>query len=232
MQDGIDPTFSEQSIEVDKYTVLVWIHMWMQNNGLTSFTSKHVLNFLVERCCLLREPSSNRIDFIHRSFMEYLAANEIVIYRTPYSLRTRIRDDQWLSTLQFCMETETGSNYFAGDLVAEIVKYLFDCLAETPVDRMLFLRVANLRSYCKQVSEKFMDQVNNLAEVLLPPMNLSEAKDSIGIPFEVLRKFLRYEQVGHSRESVYFAAVLLSEHQDERCSEVWQRHTRGKGIWT
>jgi hypothetical protein len=39
---------------------------------------KRVVQYLVERSGLLREPVVDRIDFIHRTFQEYLAAKRIV----------------------------------------------------------------------------------------------------------------------------------------------------------
>jgi hypothetical protein len=142
MQEGMDPDSQDQSIEIDKAIAVGFIEQWKKDTSLGELDATEILNFLVERCSIVREPVANRIDFLHRSFMEYLAANEAVIARSAHVLRTKILSDQWLSTLQFCMDTETGGAYFAGSLIAQMVRFLR--LRQRKTDRPRYLRVASL----------------------------------------------------------------------------------------
>ena len=78
MQEGLDPDATDQLIEIEKKKVISFVKKWIDDNDFSALTPEEIVHFLIERCSVIREPVSNRIDFIHRSFMEYLAANEAV----------------------------------------------------------------------------------------------------------------------------------------------------------
>jgi hypothetical protein len=122
---------------------------------------------------VVREPVANRIDFIHRGFMEYLAANEAVLQGSAYSLRSRLFSDQWLSTLQFCMDTETGGAYFAGSLISEMIKLLDERRKTTDwkAVRPYHLRIASLLGHTSEYPNAFKSDLENLAVRILPPQS-------------------------------------------------------------
>ena len=49
----------------------------------------------MERSGLLREPAAGRVDFVHRTFQEYLAAKAAVDNDEIGLLVTNAHDDQW-----------------------------------------------------------------------------------------------------------------------------------------
>jgi predicted NACHT family NTPase len=89
MQEGSQSIQADQSIEVEKSRVVSWIQRQLKDQTTLALSAAEYLNFLVERSSLIREPSANRIDFVHRSFMEYLAAEEIVGLRTRFKFAIR-----------------------------------------------------------------------------------------------------------------------------------------------
>jgi predicted NACHT family NTPase len=50
----------------------------------------------MERSGLLREPAAGRVDFVHRTFQEYLAAKAAVDNDEIGQLVANAHDDQWL----------------------------------------------------------------------------------------------------------------------------------------
>ena len=84
MQEGAGEVDEGQTIEVDKETVSGWVRKWLDSNSYPDLDENFVLRKLVERSSLIREPTVNKIDFVHRSFMEFLSANEIVLKREPF----------------------------------------------------------------------------------------------------------------------------------------------------
>lgn len=58
-----------------------------------------VLQHLLERSGVIREPVLGRVDFVHHTFQEYLAAKEVVEDQTTETLVTRAHLDQWWETL-------------------------------------------------------------------------------------------------------------------------------------
>ncbi len=58
-------------------------------------TGERVRRFFVERTNLLHEPVVGRVDFRHRTFLEYLAADQIVEDDEFGLLKTHTNDDQW-----------------------------------------------------------------------------------------------------------------------------------------
>ena len=101
----------------DKLHLLQDLAYWMMTNGwaiaerdlVTNFvntrlmgrrhrvagTSDEVVEYLLERSGVVREPVAGWIDFIHRSFQEYLAAQAAVDRDEIEALAGRATDEQW-----------------------------------------------------------------------------------------------------------------------------------------
>lgn len=215
MQEGNESTNQEQTIEVPKKSVEKWIQDWLEKEVAINVNSTDLLNFLVERCSIIREPVNDVIDFIHRSFMEYLSANQIALKREPYSIRRKIREEQWWHTLQFCMDTSHGS-YFSGEVLTEMYTFLEE---EHPNDRDSFLKLTRLLRYCEQIPVKYKRTVEKISSKVLPPKSSSEVYDLSGIPYEYLTDLLSYENLTDV-ESRFYAGSLLAGHSDERCKKI------------
>lgn len=90
--------------------------LWMHENGLSDTSAEDyrtsvqasmqrisgddspaadIADFLLERSGVLREPTPDRIDFVHRTFLEYLAAYAIVEDNSIEKLVLHAENDQW-----------------------------------------------------------------------------------------------------------------------------------------
>ena len=67
--------------------------MSVEKNG------SEILELLLERCGVLREPEVGKIDFIHRTFQEYLTANEITRNEDWGYLKEKIGEETWQETI-------------------------------------------------------------------------------------------------------------------------------------
>ena len=101
----------------DKLRLLQELAYWMMSNGLAAAPRPRVLNrlgtalerlrhridadaeavleYLLERSGVLREPVPGSIDFVHRNFQEFLAASAIIEHDDIELLLRYARDDQW-----------------------------------------------------------------------------------------------------------------------------------------
>ncbi|WP_061300295.1 NACHT domain-containing protein [Herbidospora cretacea] len=66
---------------------------------LRGMTAEEIYRHLLERSGLLREPVVGRVDFVHRTFQEYLAALEAVSQNDIGFLVDHAHEDQWRETV-------------------------------------------------------------------------------------------------------------------------------------
>jgi hypothetical protein len=62
------------------------------------YSAQDVLQHLLDRSGVVREPVLGRVDFVHRTFQEYLAAKEAVEDQPVETPVTRTHLDQWWET--------------------------------------------------------------------------------------------------------------------------------------
>ncbi|MGH3984288.1 MAG: NACHT domain-containing protein [Pseudonocardiaceae bacterium] len=79
--------------------VLEMVRRAMQRMPNVEYSPPDVLQHLLDRSGVIREPVLGRVDFVHRTFQEYLAAKEAVEDQTVEALVTRAHLDQWWETL-------------------------------------------------------------------------------------------------------------------------------------
>ena len=215
MAEGNSNLDDSHFIEVTRDQIKIWLAEWLKNKNIESVDAEDLLQFLVERTSILSEPGYGIICYAHRSIMEYLASNEIVLKRKPYTLQSRIRSDRWWSIIQFCIDTEKDGSYFAGELISCLVDY---ALSDNK-NRLLKLRVASLLSLVADFPERWIDDVDRLAHELLPPNDNSEVEEVAGFPPQILEKYLGYhvlqsEALPIRRASV--ATILAANNVDDR----------------
>jgi hypothetical protein len=141
---------------------------------MTRFTisSEDTYKILLERSGLVREPIVGRVDFVHRTFQEYLAAKEAVDEGDIRSLVLHAHLDQWQETIVMA----------AGHATEKGVKILVEGLL-----RRAYKRVAGegraalqlLALACLEVSaecpEVVREAVLDATSTLIPPQSLAYA---------------------------------------------------------
>lgn len=130
-----------------------------------------VLKLLLLRSGLIREPVEGRIDFIHRTFQEYLAAKKIVDDRSVGLLVERAAGDQWQGVVVLA----------AGLGTAEIGQELISSLLSRAEEekqyrhRLQLLAVACLET-TPVLPKGLQEDIAGVLEGLIPPRSMSEAK--------------------------------------------------------
>lgn len=102
--------------QVQRRTIIRDFALWMHENGLSDASqgdyrasvhsslqrvsgdagsASETADFLLERSGVLREPAPDRVDFVHRTFLEYLAACAIVEDNSIEKLVLHAENDQW-----------------------------------------------------------------------------------------------------------------------------------------
>ena len=134
-------------------------------------SSQQVRQYLVERSGLLRSPVEGRVDFIHRTFQEYLAAQEIVYKNSSRFLVTQSHLDQWREVVILAAglaragERET----FLRAIVARGDE------EEEYRHRLHLLAIACLETV-RELSPELRANLSVLVGTLQPPTNMSEAR--------------------------------------------------------
>ena len=137
-----------------------------------SATPAVVLQSLLERSGVVREPAVNRIDFIHRTFQEYLAARAIVDAGDLGVLLQHANDDLWQEVFVLAVG-------YSGDAVRkELLKDLLTLAAEASSgkrNRLHLVALACLET-APQVPVAEQEQIEKAARRLLPPTTMAQAQ--------------------------------------------------------
>ncbi|WP_299155003.1 NACHT domain-containing protein [uncultured Tateyamaria sp.] len=126
MQEASDhnPNYQlEEKIE----TVQEWIGLFRKNYASDIFvdiSDAEIVGFLIERVAVVREPTGGFVDFSHRSFLEYLAAEHFVSFRPRSLISSLCEKDQWHGTIRFLIDSENGSESYNGDVLSEISRFV------------------------------------------------------------------------------------------------------------
>jgi hypothetical protein len=81
--------------EVDSTTAIAQVGRSLAGLPSTDHQPAEVFRFLLERSGVLREPAADRVDFVHRTFQEYLAAKAAIDGDAIGELAGNAGNDQW-----------------------------------------------------------------------------------------------------------------------------------------
>lgn len=175
-----------------KEVLLQGLALWLLNNGFSDATRSDIENLFVEkveamprlsatpeevlqhfllRSGLLREPIMGRVDFIHRTFLEYLAAKQSVEERSVGLLVEHAHEDQWQGVVVLAAGLGTES------VSRELLEALLARGAAEPLNRhrLQLLAVACLET-TPVLPRELQDEIAFVLEGLIPPKTMSEAK--------------------------------------------------------
>jgi len=190
----------------DKTFLLQDIAFWLVRNGWSDAPSDRVVGqigrslrqlhqisaeapdvfrALLERSGVLREPAVGRVDFIHRTFQEYLAAKAAVDNDEIGLLVANSHDDQWREVVVM------AAGHASPDQCAELLRGL---LKRRRKERYYAGRIGPLAVVCLQTARRLDPQVRadveQLARKLVPPPSV-EAADALAGAGELLLDLLR-----------------------------------------
>ena len=143
-----------------------------ENPGAESVTFK----YLLERCGLLRETERGKIDFVHRTFQEYLTAYEISRQEDWGYLQEKIGDTVWQETVIMCI------GHAKCEIASELIRYTLDKAKGNIINRKyLFIAISYLNGAI-EVDRELRAEIKGEISKLIPPKlcecsNLAEVGD-------------------------------------------------------
>ncbi|MFI8940174.1 hypothetical protein [Streptomyces syringium] len=134
--------------------------------------ARQVLTHLVSRSGLLRKPTADTIDFVHRTFQDYLGAKAAVEARDLGLLVRHAHDDQWEDVLRMAVAhaRPTERATLLRRLVARGDR------AARHRTRLHLLAMACLEQ-ATELDPEVREAVESRAGALLPPRSYAEAKE-------------------------------------------------------
>ena len=130
-----------------------------------------IYDFLLERSGLLREPSSGTVEFIHKSFQEYLAAAAFVAHDLLQALVNSAHLDEFRETFIMAVGHSVGVHR---DALIELLVRRF-AAEEGKVKRDLGLVLAASLEVCDVLDPAMRDKVLSAVREIAPPTDIFEA---------------------------------------------------------
>ncbi|GAA4531116.1 NACHT domain-containing protein [Amycolatopsis samaneae] len=170
--------------------VLAW---WLNENGRTEMSrdqaiarladrlrgmpnvredAETLLSHLIERSGVIRQPVQGRVDFIHRTFQEFLAAREAIDRDSIDLLIGHARSDLWRETV--LMACAQGSEEQRGRLLTGILDKADRSPAKTA--RQLNLLAAACKETAILAPPEALDRVDARIAGLVPPRSVRESR--------------------------------------------------------
>uniref|UniRef100_A0AAU3H698 NACHT domain-containing protein n=1 Tax=Streptomyces sp. NBC_01401 TaxID=2903854 RepID=A0AAU3H698_9ACTN len=138
-------------------------------------TAEEIVNHLVDRSGLLRAPDDDSIDFVHRTFQDYLAARFAMEGRNFGSLVSHAHDDRWEDVIR--MAVAHASPLDAQQLLHRLITRGDRFTADADKRRRLHLLAAACLDYAAELDPKIRQEVRSRAESVIPPRTRGEATD-------------------------------------------------------
>ncbi|MFD3331677.1 NACHT domain-containing protein [Streptomyces sp. NPDC058700] len=132
-----------------------------------------VFTHLLHRSGLLREPTTDTVEFVHRTFQDYLAAKALVDRWDIGVLVRHATDDQWEDVIRMAVGHARPRE------CAEILRELLAAAAAQ--DRRARLRLVTLAAtaldHATEVAPEVRDEVRARAAEVIPPRTPDEARE-------------------------------------------------------
>ncbi|MEU1706408.1 NACHT domain-containing protein [Streptomyces sp. NPDC005706] len=173
LRNQLSDTTEEQAIDQ--------VRLALESMPAVSAGGPKVYKYLMVRSGLLRRPVEGRVDFIHRTFQEYLAAATIVSMNDIGSLVKNAHLDQWHEVVAMAV------GHARPEECSEILNGLIARGNEEPnnTTRLHLLAAACLEN-ADQLDRETFNLVRHHAEKLIPPSKVSEAKELAAVGESVL----------------------------------------------
>jgi hypothetical protein len=193
-----------QATPAEKLVLLRALAWWLNENSRTQMTrdqaldrlrdrlpgmpavheeAEALLDHLVQRSGVIRQPALGKIDFIHRTFQEFLAAKEAVDRDSIDLLIRNARSDQWRETvLMACAHANAEQR---GRLLTGILDAADT--ANTKVARQLRLVAAACKETATLVEPaEVITRIDAAIRDLLPPRNIRESRSLASVGEAIL----------------------------------------------
>ncbi|MGH3624430.1 MAG: NACHT domain-containing protein, partial [Sciscionella sp.] len=177
----------------EKQTLLRELAWWLTENGRTQLgrdqahtrieyrlrgmsnvgeDADTLLRHLLERGGVIRQPVQGKVDFVHRTFQEFLAAKEAIDRDSIDLLISNSRSDLWRETI--LMACAHASYQQRGRLLKGILDKADT--AGGKAARQLRLLAAACKENATEAPPEILDKVHDSVRSLAPPRNLRESR--------------------------------------------------------
>ncbi|MGH3761729.1 NACHT domain-containing protein [Actinophytocola sp.] len=170
-----------------------------------------LLVHLLERSGVLRAPVPGRVDFVHRTFQEYLAADEAIQQHHVDTLVSHAHLDTWWETIVMAAGHATARQ--AGQLLTGIVDR---AEREQVHARQLRLLAAACLETVRDIDPAVHARVDVMIEQrLVPPRNLRETDSLAAVGHRVLRYLPgRLDELSEAKAAATVRAAALTGSTD------------------
>ncbi|MGA4980101.1 NACHT domain-containing protein [Streptomyces cinereoruber] len=134
-------------------------------------TAEQVMTHLVGRSGLLRQPTMDTIDFVHRTFQDYLGAKAAIEAHDFHLLVNNAHDDQWEDVIR--MAVAHARPVESTKLLRRLIKR--GDTEDTHRNRLHLLAAASLQ-YATEIDPDTRKLVEQRARALMPPRSQEEAE--------------------------------------------------------
>ena len=142
-----------------------------------------VLEHLLQRSGVIREPVPGRVDFVHHTIQEYLAAAQAADNADMEPLITRAHLDQWRETVIM------AAGHANAPLRAQLLAGLLDRAdAEPRYARRLRLLTAGCLETIPDLPSQLCERIDACMATLIPPRTAAECRPLAGAGQETLRR--------------------------------------------
>ncbi|MFI6165268.1 NACHT domain-containing protein [Nocardia sp. NPDC051052] len=142
-----------------------------------------LMNYLLNRSGLLRSPSNGRIDFVHRTFQEYLAAAEAVAQDRMGNLVGRAHLDEWRDTI--IMAAGHANSSQRHELITGILDLSSN--SDKAERRRLRLLAVSCLETIESVTDELGQRLDSTIDTLVPPRHHDEAPSLAAVGESMLR---------------------------------------------
>jgi hypothetical protein len=157
--------------ELSRKDAVEHISRALKNMPNVSAPAETVLTYLLERSGAIREPLSGRIDFVHRTFQEYLAAKECAEDHLIDTVVSLAHKDQWRETIVMTAGHATGPRR------EELMDGILSRARQEPRHaRRLKLLAAACLETVHTMPSRITEEIDEALSELLPPRVQREAR--------------------------------------------------------
>ncbi|WP_282696663.1 NACHT domain-containing protein [Streptomyces sp. CC208A] len=172
--------------------------------GLRDAPPDQVFTHLLHRSGLLREPTADTVDFVHRTFQDYLAAKALVDHWDIGVLVRHATDDRWEDVIRMAVGHARPRE--AAEILRELLKAA-DAAADRRTRLRLVLLAATALDHATEVSAEVREEIVRRTGEVIPPRTPDEARELAGVGRMVLDLLPGPEGLsGEAAEMVVIAA--------------------------
>ena len=169
---------------------------------LQKHTPQAIRQYLVERSTLLREPLIGKVDFVHRTFQDFLAAKNVLKGRHIQNLSQQAHNDLWKDTVIFT--AGRGEPEQREKLIRLLIKR--GDQEETCRYHLYLLAIACLE-VSTELKPELRQTVKQRLQTILPPNDEEEAKIIAGAG-ELALPYLKWSEMHFGFQAVACVQAL------------------------